>query len=74
MGEMKIELLPYAKPIKKKPYKLSHKYKYIVKNEIYNMLKASLIYPVNQSEWASPMVVQPKKHDPKKLNFFVDFR
>lgn len=30
MGEMKIELIPRAKPIKKQPYKLAHKYKPIV--------------------------------------------
>ena len=62
---MKIELLPEATPIKKRPYKLAHKYKEIVKTEIDNMLIAVIIYFVDQSEWASPMVVQPKKHDPK---------
>jgi hypothetical protein len=30
MREMKIELIPGEKPIKKKPYKLSHKYKPII--------------------------------------------
>ena len=38
------------------------------------MLKDGIIYPVDQSEWVSPMVVQPKKHDPKKLRICVDFR
>ena len=28
----------------------------------------------DQLEWASPMVVQPKKHDPTKLRICVDFR
>ena len=31
MGKMKIDLLPYATPVKKRPYKLAHKYKEIVK-------------------------------------------
>ena len=31
MGEMKIDLLPEATPIMKRPYKLAHKYKEIVK-------------------------------------------
>ena len=31
MGEMKIDLLPEETPIKKRPYKLPHKYKDIVK-------------------------------------------
>ena len=38
------------------------------------MLAASIIYPIDQSEWESPMVVQPKKHDSMKLNIYVDFR
>ena len=74
MGEMKIDLLPNSKPIKKRPYKLAHQYKDIVKNEIDNMLKVGIIYHVNQSKWASLMVVQPKKHDPKNLRVCVYFR
>ena len=74
MGEIKIDLLPDAKPVRKRPYKLAHKYKDIVKTKIESMLAAGIIYPVDQSEWASPMVVQPKKHDPKKLRICVDFR
>ena len=37
------------------------------------MIKDSIIYPVNQSEWASLMVVQTKKHKPKNLRVCVDF-
>lgn len=74
MREMKIDLLPEAIPVKKRPYKLEHKYKEIVKTEIDNMLTTGIIYPIDQSEWASPMVVQPKKHDPKKLRVYVDYR
>ena len=33
MGEIKIDLLPNAKPIKMRPYKIAHKYKCIVKNK-----------------------------------------
>ena len=72
MGEIKINLLPNAKPVRKRPYKLAHKYKDIVKTEIESMLAAGIIYPVDQSKWASPMVVQPKKHDPKKLRIYVN--
>ena len=39
MGEMEIDILPDANPIKKIPYKWAHKYNYIVKKDIYNMLK-----------------------------------
>ena len=38
------------------------------------MLATCIIYPIDQSEWASPMVVQPKKHDPTKLRICVDVR
>ena len=54
---MKIELLSNSKPVKKWPYKLVHKYKYISKKEIDNMLDIGIIYPVDKSEWASPMVM-----------------
>ena len=74
MGEMKIDIKHDARPIKKRSYKLAHKYKEIVKKEIDNMLVAGIIYPIDQSEWASPMVVQPKKHDPTKLRICIDFR
>ena len=66
MGEMKIYIKPDARPVKKRPYKLAKKYKEIVKKEIENMLIAVIIYPIHQSEWEILMVVQPKKHDPKK--------
>ena len=69
---MKIKILLDAKPINKTPLKVAHKYKDIAKNEIDNMLKAGIIYLVDQSEWACPMVVQPKKHNPKRLRSCVD--
>ena len=57
MGEMKIDIKPDAQPVKKRPYKLAHKYKEIVKKESDNMLAPGIIYPIDQSKWASPMVV-----------------
>ena len=74
MGEMKIDIKPDARLVKKRPYKLAHKYKEIVKKEIDNMLAAGIIYPIDQSEWKSPMVVQPKKHDSTNLRIYVDFK
>ena len=55
MGEMKIDIEPDARHVKKRPYKLAHKYKEIVKKEIDNMLTAGIIYPIHQSEWVIPM-------------------
>ena len=74
MGEMNIDIKPDSWPVKKRPYKLAHKYKDIIKKEIENMLAAGIIYPIVQSEWEIPMVVQPKKHDPTKLQICVDFQ
>ena len=54
---MKIDLLPEAIQVKKRPYKLAHKYKEIVKTKIDSMLTAGIIYPIDQSKWASPMVL-----------------
>ena len=74
MGERKIDIKPDVRLVKKRPYKLAHKYKEIVKKEIDNMLATGIIFPIDQSKWTSPMVVQPKKHDPTKLRICVDFR
>ena len=71
---MKIDIKPYARSVKKRPYKLAYKYKEIVKKEIDNMLAVGIIYPIDQSEWEIPMVVQPKKHDLTKPRICVDFR
>ena len=51
MGEMKIDIKPDVRPVKKRPYKLAHKYKEIVKKEIDNILAAGIIYPIDQLEW-----------------------
>lgn len=73
MGEMKIELLPYAKDVKKWPFKLAHKYKDSIKKEIDNMIATRIIYPINQFEWATPMVIQMKRHDQKILHICIGF-
>ena len=44
MGEMKIDTKPDVQPVKKRPYKLAHKYKEIVKKEIDNRLETGIIY------------------------------
>ena len=38
------------------------------------MLEAGIIYPIDMSKWTSPMVVQHKKYDPKKLIIWVNFK
>ena len=68
-----MEFLPNATSIQKRTYKLADKYKDIIKKEIENMLVAGISYSVDKLEWASPMEVQPKKHDPKKIHVCVEF-
>jgi hypothetical protein len=53
---------------------LAHKYKPIVQKEIEAMLAADIIYPIEKTEWANPMVMQPKSHDPNKLIICVDLQ
>ena len=47
MSEMKLEIKPDSRSVKKRPYKLAYKYKEIVKKEIDNMLTAGIIYPID---------------------------
>jgi hypothetical protein len=44
LGEMKIMLKPYAKPVKHRPYRLNPRVKEKVKKEIDKMLEAGLIF------------------------------
>lgn len=59
--EMKIALKPHAKPINKRPYRLNPRVKQTVKAEIEKIFTTSLIFPVEQSDWISPIVIQDKK-------------
>jgi hypothetical protein len=54
-------LKPDAKPIKQKPYRLNPRYTQKVKAEIDRMFNYSIIEPVKESEWISPMVIQDKR-------------
>ena len=61
LGMMKIMLKPNTKPVDKNPDHLNPKYKDKVHLELENMLVAHIIELVEESDWASPMVVQEKK-------------
>jgi hypothetical protein len=58
---MKIPVKPEARPIRKRPYRLSLVYKQKVKPEIDIMLEADIIELVEESEWIVPMVFQENK-------------
>jgi hypothetical protein len=61
MGEIKIELKLGSKTIRHIPYHLNPGVKDKVKREIDKMPEAKLIFPVEEAEWVSPIVIQRKK-------------
>jgi hypothetical protein len=60
-GEHRIELEDNARPVCQRQYRLNPKYSLMVKEDIDKLLEAGFIYPVNNTEWVSPIVVVPKK-------------
>ena len=76
LGVMRITLKPNAKLVKQRSYRLNPKYKEKVRVELDKMLAASIIEPMEESDWVSLMVVQEKKQkdeiiicmDIRKLN------
>jgi len=61
LGEMRIPLRVYAKPIRQRPYRFDPRYIEKVGVEIVKMIEVGRIEPVEESEWIIPMVVQDKK-------------
>jgi len=57
LGEMKIQFILDAKPVKKRPCRLNPKYKEKVHKELDRMLDAGILFLVEESEWINPMVV-----------------
>lgn len=77
LGEHHIELTEGSIPVRQRQYRLNPKYSLKVKEEIDRLLESGFIYPVNNSEWVSPIVVVPKKMgtDGKiKIRVCQDFR
>jgi hypothetical protein len=58
---MNIDLNPDSKPFKHKPYHLNLKFKEKVKKDIYIMLASRLIFPMDEVEWISPIIIQERK-------------
>jgi len=67
----RIDLLPGAEPIRQQPYRAGHHARDIIRDEVNRMLEAGVIRP-STSEWASPVVVVPKKDGSPR--FCVDYR
>jgi len=77
LGEHQIDLTEGSLPVRQRQYRLNPKYSLMVKEEIDRLLEAGFIYPVNNSEWVSPIVIVPKKvgTDGKvKIRVCQDFR
>ena len=69
--EHRIELAPVTTPIRQAPYRQSHRGRDVQAEEITKILEAGVIEPAT-SEWASPVVLVPKKDG--SLRFFIDYR
>ena len=77
LGQHRIDLVDGATPVRQRQYRLNPKYSLMVKDEIDKLMEAGFIYPVDNSEWVSPIVVVPKKvgADGKvKIRVCQDFR
>lgn len=74
MGEIKINLIPDIKPIKKRPYQLARQYKPMVHKEIEAVFYDVIIYPIETLKEDIPMVFQLKKHDLTRLRICVNYR
>jgi Reverse transcriptase (RNA-dependent DNA polymerase)/RNase H-like domain found in reverse transcriptase/Spumavirus aspartic protease (A9) len=59
-------------PIRQKFYRTSPTEQEHIDKEIQDMLKYNIIRPSTKSEWASPVILVPKKNG--KLRFCVDYR
>ena len=60
-----------AKPVRQAPYRLPHAYRETVQKELAEMERDGIIEP-STSEWASPIVLVPKKDG--SLRMCVDYR
>jgi hypothetical protein len=49
------------KPIREHQRWLNNAMREVVKNEVFKLLKAGVIYPIFDTEWVSPVQVMPKK-------------
>ena len=56
-----IHLDENAKPTRELQYRLNSNMKEVVRTEVLKLLDASIIYPISNSSWVSPVQVVPKK-------------
>jgi len=68
----KIKLIANACPIKRQPYRMNPNYVQRVKEGLDKLLDAQFIFPIETTQWLSPLVIVPKKNG--KLSICVDYR
>ncbi len=70
--EHKIQFMVDAQPIKQRKYRMNLNYALKVKEDLDKLLNAGFIYPIETTQWLSPLVIFPKKNG--KLWICVDYR
>ncbi|MCO5547001.1 hypothetical protein L7F22_000441 [Adiantum nelumboides] len=67
-----IPMISTAKPVQQRPYPMNPKYAKIVQEELEKLIECGFIYPIEHSEWVSPIVIVPKKNG--KFRVCVDLK
>ena len=79
MGEsVNFDLKPDAKPFHGQPFPVPHIYKETIKKEVLRLVEIGVLKPIQESEWASPSFIMPKKSkDPREqetVRFLSDLK
>ncbi|MCO5599275.1 hypothetical protein L7F22_053376 [Adiantum nelumboides] len=72
MVQHTIPMISTAKPVQQRPYPMNPKYTKIIQEELEKLIECGFIYPIEHSEWVSPIVIVPKKNG--KLRVCVDLK
>ncbi|KAL3678283.1 hypothetical protein R1sor_021239 [Riccia sorocarpa] len=72
VSQHRIKLLPTAKPLVQRPYRMNPNYAEAVRKEIEKLKAANFIFPVKEYDWLSPIVIVSKKNG--TLRVCVDYR
>jgi Reverse transcriptase (RNA-dependent DNA polymerase) len=70
--EVHVQIKSGAVPVFRKPYNVPFALRDKVKDALNDMVRDQIIFPINQSEWASPIVVIEKKNG--DLRICTDFK
>jgi len=76
--EVNFELKPEAKPFHGRPFPVPHFHKDTIKKEVKQLVEIGVLKPIQESDWAFPSSIIPKKSkDPGKsgtVRFLGDLR